>query len=167
MCGKHHGRIFVYFFEVISITLFQYFCFNAPHPCTHFYTQVRWATYINAWSLNFLCIFYAKFMHDWFWSKIKAKPTQICSSLKTETSYLKRIESFASTLEQENCVFQCIQSGECFRKVPFLSSTLQQENGVFESIHSGERFRKAAFSLTKDAGLVWTKGLTLSKSIRF
>ena len=72
-----------------------------------------------------------------------------------------------ATLQQENGVFECIHSGERFRKAPFSPSTQQQENGVFESIHSGECFRKAPFSVTEDAGLVWTKGLTVSKSIRF
>ena len=51
-----------------------------------------------------------------------------------------------ATLQQENGVFECIHSGERFRKAPFSPSTQQQENGVFESIHSGERFRKAPFS---------------------
>ena len=72
-------------------------------------------------------------------SLIEATSTLIRFRLKKETSYRKRIERF--------------------------SSTLQQENGVFQCIHSGERFRKVLFSVTEDTGLVWTKGLTVSKSI--
>ena len=33
-----------------------------------------------------------------------------------------------------------------FEKAPFSPSTLQQENDVFQCIHSGERFRKSPFS---------------------
>ena len=106
-------------------------------------------------------------------------------------------ESFPSTLQQENGIlyvstlksvfkklrfccphynrktaFSYVSTLEnVFRKAPFSLYTPQQENGIFESIHSGERFRKAplwrAFSMTEDAGLVWTKGLTISKSICF
>ena len=46
----------------------------------------------------------------------------------------------------------------------FSPSSLQQENGVFECCHFGDRFRKALFSMTEYAGLVWRKGLTVSKS---
>ena len=85
------------------------------------------------------------------WPSLKIDFTEATSTLirfclKTETSYRKRTESFSSTLQQENGVFQCIHSRERFQKAPFSPSTLQQENGVFESIHSGERFRKAPFS---------------------
>ena len=78
-----------------------------------------------------------------------------------------------SVLQQENGVFDRKTAGsyvstlERFRKASFSPSTQQYADVVFESIHFGKRFRQASLSVTEDAGLVWTKDLTVSKSIRF
>ena len=47
-----------------------------------------------------------------------------------------------------------------FQKVPFSPSTLTHLAGVFKFIHFGERFQKVPFSVTENAVLVWTEGLS-------
>ena len=83
----------------------------------------------------------------------KATSTLIRFRLKTfsfETSYRKRIERFPSTLQQENGVFECIHSGERFRKAPF-SGDRRRRISVDERPN---RIKKYPFS--NENGLVWT-----------
>ena len=50
---------------------------------------------------------------------------------------------------------------------PFSPSTLTHLAGVFKFIHFGERFQKVAFSVTENADLMWTEGLSGKKKLRF
>ena len=54
-----------------------------------------------------------------------------------------------------------------FQRVPFSPSTLTRLAGVFKFIHFGERFQKVPFSVTENAVLVWTEGLSGEKSCVF
>ena len=54
-----------------------------------------------------------------------------------------------------------------FQKVPFSPSTLTYLAGVFKFIHFAERSRKVPFSVTVNAVLVWTEGLSGEKKVPF
>ena len=54
-----------------------------------------------------------------------------------------------------------------FQKVLYSPSTLTHQADFFKFIHFGERFQKVPFSVTENAVLVWTEGLSGEKKLRF